>query len=307
MKVLVTGGAGFIGSHIVDALITKQHEVVIIDDLSSGFRELANPHAKLVVADIRSVEAQQTVRQFAPEAVVLAAAQMAVRKSMEDPRFDAEVNVVGQVNILEALPKSSPKPPHVVFFSTGGAMYGEQKVFPVNEEHAAPVSIYGTSKLAGELYVDFWKRVWGLTATILRPGNVYGPRQNPHGEAGVVAIFAKKLLAGEAPTIFGDGTITRDYVYVKDVVAAVMTSIEKKVEGTFNIGTSVETSVKEIFDHVAELCGSKITPQYGSYRPGDSLRVSIDPSKAKKVFGWVPQYGIAKGLAETVEWFKNNR
>jgi UDP-glucose 4-epimerase len=308
MKVLVTGGAGFIGSHIVDALVAKGHEILVVDDLSSGDRSQVNKQATLVVADIRSVEAQQSVRSFAPEVVVLAAAQMAVKKSMDDPRFDVDVNIVGQVNVLEALPKNAAKPPHVVFFSTGGAMYGAQKTFPADEKTPAePESIYGTSKLAGELYMNFWRRIWGITLTIVRPGNVYGPRQNPHGEAGVVAIFAKKIIAGESPIINGDGSITRDYIYVKDVVAAVLASIENRAQGTFNIGTGRETSVLEIFNHIRELCGTSVKPVHGAHRPGDSLRVSIDPGLAKRTFGWAPEYSIAKGLAETVEWFKNNR
>lgn len=303
-KVIVTGGAGFIGSHITDLLINAGHEVFVIDDLSSGSLENLNKKAGFHKLDIRSEECRQLITQIAPDYLVHTAAQMSVRNSMTDPAFDTSVNVYGIINILQAFQNS--KLPHFVFLSTGGAIYGEQESYPASEEHKKePSSVYGLAKYVSELYLDLWCREFGLKYSALRLGNVYGPRQNPHGEAGVVAIFYRKLLNGEIPMINGSGEQTRDFVYVKDVARAVFTALEQKAEGTFNIGTARETSVNELYRIISDTSGVvNIKPEYGPAKAGEQLRSCIAIDKALKVFSWAPEYDINSGLKETAEWFK---
>jgi len=303
-KVVVTGGAGFIGSHVVDAFLERGDTVTVIDDLSSGRRENVAAAARLHVADIRDAAAREVVRAATPDIVVHAAAQMSVRRSMDEPVFDTQVNVAGLVNILDALRGGTL--PHVIFCSTGGAIYGEQERFPADEDHPLqPASVYGLAKRVGELYLDFWARSFGLTFTALRLGNVYGPRQSPHGEAGVVAIFCERMLRGEVPVINGTGEQTRDFVFVGDVVRAVVAAAERRIPGVFNIGTGRETSVNEVHHLLAEALG--VPPERKTLVPakaGEQLRSCISPARAAAVFGWRPELSAAAGLRATATWFR---
>ena len=306
-KVVVTGGAGFIGSHIVDALTDAGHVVSVIDDLSSGQKENLNLNkVDLRIFDIRSKETRDYLRQIKPDIVVHAAAQMSVRNSMEDPAFDTSVNVYGLVNLLQAF--KGEEPPFFVFLSTGGAIYGEQEIFPATEEHKiAPTSVYGLAKYVSELYLDLWRREFSLKCVALRLGNVYGPRQNPHGEAGVVAIFYKKLFKGETPLINGSGEQTRDFIYVADVVSAVSAVIESRTEGVFNIGTARETSVNDLYAKIRQTSLVDIAADRGPSKAGEQMRSCISVDKANKAFSWQPAYDLDKGLKETAHWFKSEK
>jgi len=304
-KVLVTGGAGFIGSHIVDALCAEGCDVRVIDDLSSGSRNNVPKSVTIETADIRSSQCADLVRTFAPDVIVHAAAQISVRRSMEEPSFDADVNVVGLVNILTQL-RDRPKT-RMVFLSTGGAIYGEQDVFPATESHPVrPESVYGLAKWVGEEYLGFWSRVWGVKSTVLRLANVYGPRQNPHGEAGVVAIFSRGLLNGKPLVINGTGKQTRDFVFVEDVARAVRACVIKEHPGVFNIGTGVETTVNTLVDSLRRATDTNGNVSYGPAKPGEQMRSCIDPSRAKATFGWAPSVTLDQGVARTVEWFRAN-
>lgn len=302
-RILVTGGAGFIGSHIVERFLNGGHTVTVIDNLSSGTRKNLFPGVKFVEIDIRDKKVRDVLRETAPEIVVHTAAQMSVRMSMEDPTFDADVNVVGLVNLLQGFDPAAL--PFFVFLSTGGAIYGEQDTFPADESHALkPASIYGLAKRVGEMYLEFWSRELGLKHAALRLGNVYGPRQNPHGEAGVMAIFNKKLIAGEVPTINGSGEQTRDYVYVKDVARAVENVALKGVQGIYNIGTGRETSVNTLFRMIVKSLGKEVEPKHGEAKQGEQMRSSIDASAALKAFNWKPEVSLEAGCQETSDWFR---
>lgn len=303
-KVVVTGGAGFIGSHIVDKLLARKHEVHIIDDLSSGTRDnLAHiPNVNLHVLDIRSQEAKLAVERLAPDFVVHAAAQVSVRISMDQPALDTDLNVTGLVNILSAL--KDRKGTHVVFLSSGGAIYGEQVAFPAKEDHPIkPESVYGLSKRVGEEYLEFWSRTWGVTSTSLRLSNVYGPRQNPHGEAGVVAIFCERLLAGKSITVNGTGEQTRDFVYVEDVAEAVGRAVDTRCVGEFNIGTSKETSITYLAEQLRALTAPTAEISYSEAKPGEQMRSCIDNSSAKAKLSWSPKVDFEQGLRQTVNWY----
>jgi UDP-glucose 4-epimerase len=303
VKVLVTGGAGFIGSHVCDAFQRAGHEVIALDNLSSGKRENLDPRVRLAVMDIRSSEAAELIRSERPQVLCHLAAQMDVRRSVEDPRFDAEANILGMLNLLEAARVSGVK--KVIFSSTGGAIYGEQDVFPAPESHATrPVSPYGVSKASGELYLGYYKAQYGLDYVALRYANVYGPRQNPHGEAGVVAIFSQRLVAGQACTIFGDGGQTRDFVFGPDVARANLLAFEKDYVGAINIGTGIETDINRLYALLAEAAGSTQPVTHAPGKPGEQRRSCIDPSLARKVLGWEPTVGVAEGLRKTVEFFR---
>ena len=303
-RALVTGGAGFIGSHIVDALVADGFEVAIIDDLSSGERTNLESDATLHELDIRSADAAKLVAEFQPDVFVHAAAQISVRASMEDPGFDTDVNIKGLVNLLTAFPVD--RQPHFVFLSTGGAIYGEQEQFPASESHACrPTSVYGLNKYLGEQYLSFWAREHGLKSIALRLANVYGPRQNPHGEAGVVAIFCQRLIAGEPTVIFGTGEQTRDFVFVKDVAAAARIACSQKIEGIFNIGTGIETSINQIYQEVRSTLNPDQEVAYEAAKAGEQLRSVIDPSLAKQTFGWESSVTISDGLRQTAEWFRD--
>lgn len=302
-KVVVTGGAGFIGSHIVDVLVRAGHQVAVIDNLSTGDRKNLAPGVVLHELDIRSREARELLMNLRPELVVHAAAQISVRLSMEDPAFDADVNVVGLVNLLQAFMKAPM--PQFIFLSTGGAIYGEQTEFPATESHRIqPTSIYGHAKRVGESYLEFWAREFGLRFCALRLANVYGPRQSPHGEAGVVAIFLKRLFEGKVPVINGSGEQTRDFVYVEDVADAVLRVFEKGVTGTFNIGTARETSVNELYQELTAAAGCSVTAQHAPAKAGEQMRSCIDPTLAKRTFGWSATRSLEEGLTLTAAWFK---
>ena len=304
-KIVVTGGAGFVGSHVVEELIGQGgHELHVIDDLSSGTVDNLFPQVTFHKLDIRSEKLPELLLAINPDAIVHTAAQMSVRLSMEDPVFDTDVNVKGLVNILHAF--KGKKMPYLAFTSTGGAIYGEQDSFPAPETHPIrPASVYGLAKRVSELYLDLWARVYGLRFAALRLGNVYGPRQNPHGEAGVVAIFCKKILAGQGCTINGSGEQTRDFVYVKDVARAIVLAVSGKVCGTFNIGTGKEASVNELYSMISESLASKAKAAYGPPAAGEQMRSCIDASLALKTFGWKPLVTVKEGIQKTADWFRH--
>lgn len=301
-SICVTGGAGFIGSHLVEAFLDRGHRVLVIDDLSSGRRENLPPEAELQVLDIRSREAVDRLTAGGIDLLVHQAAQMDVRRSVADPVFDAEVNVAGTLNLLEAARKGGVR--QVLFASTGGAIYGEQEVHPAPEDHPArPLSPYGVAKLAVERYLFYYSREYGLSATCLRYANVYGERQNPHGEAGVVAIFSKLLVEGRPVTIHGDGLQTRDYIHVSDVVQANLAAAGRAGFHIYNVGTGVETSVVELYRQLAEAAGSELEPRHGPAQPGEQRRSSVDASRARDELGLPPPLALAEGLSRTLDWF----
>jgi UDP-glucose 4-epimerase len=305
MRILVTGGAGFIGSHVTDALVAAgTHEVAIIDDLSTGKRERLNPGARFYHANIRNAdEVRMTIDREKPEVIVHLAAQMDVRRSVSDPAFDAEVNLIGLINLMECGRQNGLR--RVIFSSTGGAIYGEQEAFPCDENHPKrPVSPYGVAKMATEAYLFFYKVQYGIDYVALRYANVYGPRQDPHGEAGVVAIFCGRLLEGKPCTIFGDGGQTRDYVYVGDVVRANVAALGANVSGAINIGTGVETSVQKLYETIAGAAGSTAKAIHAPARPGEQLRSVISPALAARELNWRPEVALKDGLARTFAFFK---
>lgn len=304
MKILVTGGAGFIASHVVDAMIAAGHSVAVLDDLSSGKRENLNPEAAFHLVDLRDAAAVAEVfRREQPEVLCHHAAQMDVRRSVADPPFDAEVNVVGLLNLMEQGRRNGLR--RVLFASTGGAIYGEQDVFPCPETHPTnPLSPYGVAKLASERYLYFYQAQYDIGWVALRYANVYGPRQNPHGEAGVVAIFAERLLRGEEPVINGDGKQTRDYVFVGDLVRANMLALVSDYSGPLNLGTGIETDVNTLYGHIRDLCGSTAPEKHGPAKPGEQRRSVIDASLASRILGWKPRVALADGLHETIEFFR---
>ncbi len=306
MRILVTGGAGFIGSHTVDALVAAgTHEVSVLDSLSSGKREQVNPAARFYEADLRNADAIVPIlEREKPEVIYHLAAQMDVRRSVADPAFDAGINLVGFLNVMEAARRNGLK--RVVFASTGGAIYGEQEQFPCDEDHPRrPVSPYGVAKLATEAYLFFYKVQYEIDYVALRYANVYGPRQDPHGEAGVVAIFCGRMLGGMPSTIFGDGEQTRDYIFVGDVARANVAALGAKASDAFNIGTGVETSVNQLYRLLASAAGLKTPPSYAPARPGEQRRSVISPARAGQVLGWRPEVTLDDGLERTFKFFKD--
>jgi UDP-glucose 4-epimerase len=295
---IVTGGAGFIGSHVVDALLADGYSVTVIDDLSTGERSRVAGGADLRVLDIVELPALEAVfAEVQPRSVFHLAAQASVVASVEDPGRDCEVNVMGTLNVLEAAGRSGAP---VVFTSTGGALYGDEAPMPTPEDRIpAPLSPYGASKWAAEAYVNTWSLSSGIPHAVCRLGNVYGPRQNPHGEAGVVAIFTDHLYTGRAPKLYGHGKPTRDYVYVGDVVSALMTAAGRA--GTYNIATGVETDVSTIWRELSEAAGKQIEPELADLRPGELQHSRLDISRAERDLGWRPEVPIAQGLRLTYE------
>lgn len=303
MKIMVTGGAGFIGSNLVDAFIARGEEVVVVDNLYTGRMENLHPQAKFYLMDIRSPELAKIFAHEGIDVVCHQAAQMDVRKSVDDPVFDAEVNVLGTLNLLQNAVQYQVK--RFLFASTGGAVYGEQDYFPADEEHPTrPCSPYGITKLTVEKYLYYYHLVFGLNYTILRYANVYGPRQNPLGEAGVVAIFVKKMLTHEQPIINGDGKQTRDFVYVGDVVNANLLALEKELTDIFNVGTGIETDVNTIFHEINRLVGNNVPEKHGPAKEGEQLRSVISFEKTKRLLGWEPKVSLTEGLQHTIAFFK---
>jgi UDP-glucose 4-epimerase len=305
LKILVTGGAGFIASQIADAFIEEGHTVFVLDNLSSGFERNINPRANFIKADIRDKGISELFEKEKFDVVNHHAAQMDVRRSVADPAFDADTNIIGTINLLQNAVKNNVK--KFMFASTGGAVYGEQEYFPADEKHpTSPLSPYGISKLAVEKYLFFYSAQYKLNYSILRYANIYGPRQNPHGEAGVVAIFSKKLLSGEQPLINGDGKQTRDYTFVKDVVKANLLALTDHTSDIYNIGTGKETDVNELFNMINGLIGKGQVEKHGPAMPGEQMRSVITSQKLKDRFGWSPSTSLMDGLKNTVEYFKNN-
>lgn len=299
----LTGGAGFIGSHLADAFTAAGHRVVVIDDLSTGREENLPAGVDLHRLDIRSPEAARVVEGSGAQVLVHQAAQIDVRRSTEDPAFDAQVNVVGSLNLLEACRRGGVR--QVIFASTGGAIYGEQERFPADEDHPTrPLSPYGVAKLAVERYLYAYHAAYALDVVCLRYANVYGERQNPHGEAGVVAIFLHRLLAGEVPTINGDGLQTRDYVHVSDVVRANLAALGRSGFETFNVGTGVETSVVDLYGQLQRSAGIELAPLHGPAKAGEQRRSSIDSARLRRRLGVPEPLSLAAGLDRTAAWFK---
>jgi len=297
LRALVTGGAGFIGSHVAEGLLARGDEVTILDDLSDGRRENVPAGARLVEGDIRDPAA--VFAEAKPELCYHLAAQKDVRISVARPDHDAELNVIGTIRVLEAAREHDAQ---IVFSSTGGAMYGECDEPATEDKKPEPLAPYGTSKLAGEEYLATYNRLYGTRHVSLRLGNVYGPRQDPHGEAGVVAIFFSRLLGGETPKIFGDGKQTRDYIFVGDVVRATLAS--KGVDGgVFNVGTGRETSVVELLELCVRVAGKEVEPEFAPARAGELQRSVLDPGRAVDELGWRPERSLEEGLRETWEWF----
>lgn len=299
---LVTGGAGFIGSHLVDALVGRGDRVTVIDDLSTGNRANLNPGARFEALDIRSPAAAQLLLELRPDAVCHLAAQMSVSRSVAEPLVDADVNVIGALNILAAAREAGSR---LVFSSTGGALYGDAEVMPTPETHPAwPVSPYGVAKLAFEHYLHAFAVQHGVGYTALRYANVYGPRQNPHGEAGVVAIFCSRLLAGQEAVINGDGEATRDYVHVRDVVRANLLALDAGRLGHYNVGTGRQVTVNRLFELLATALGSAAGARHGPPRPGDQKTSALDTALIERELGWRPEVSLEDGLADTAAWFR---
>jgi UDP-glucose 4-epimerase len=309
MKILVTGGAGFIASHIVDELIRKGNKVVVVDNLSTGKKENLNSEVSFYELNIEDKELKDVFEKEKPEAVFHLAAQIDVRKSTKDPIEDGKTNILGSLNIIENFIKTNKDldslHKKIIFTSTGGAIYGDVSIVPTPESYPEwPLSPYGIAKLSIDKYLNYYHKVLGLNFVSLRLGNVYGPRQNSKGEAGVVAIFCDKMLSGENPVINGSGEQTRDFVYVKDVIRAQILALESNENGFFNVGTGEENNINTIFRELKELISPDFKEIHGPSKPGEQKRSCLDFSKIKDKLGWEPEYNIEKGLKETVEWFK---
>ena len=302
MVVLVTGGAGFVGSHLVDALVAAGHETHIVDRHSAGDGRHVNSEAVLHLADIGSADLRRIVAEVAPDTIYHLAAQISVPMSGEEPISDANTNIIGSLNLLESA-RRLREPPKFVLISTGGAIYGDIGGASSASEDmlCRPISPYGASKLAAESYLPIYRNLCGLRYTIIRPGNVYGPRQTPRGGAGVVAIFAKAMLANEPVTIFGDGSSVRDYVYVSDLVQGILTAADSESSGPFNISSGVPTTVSQVFDTLRQRIDYEMEPHYANQRAADVQGIVLDVSRAKRELGWTPSTSFADGIAMTVD------
>jgi len=306
MNILVTGGAGFIGSNITDAYIKLGHNVIIIDNMSTGVKEYINPKAKFYKTDICDDNIGDIFRENKIDIINHHAAQIDLRKSVENPKFDINVNVIGSVNLLQNALKHGVK--KFIFASTGGAIYGEHDYFPADENHPTrPYAPYGINKLSVEKYLFYFNHVFGLDYIVFRYANVYGPRQNPHGECGVIAIFTDKILNGSEPLINGDGLQTRDYVFVDDVVNANVLALGNTKPAIYNVGTSKETDVNYIFSRINEFAGTKFAEKHGPAKKGEQMRSVLSYEKLKTELGWNPKTDIEAGLRATTEYFKNKK
>lgn len=304
MKILVTGGAGFIGSNIVDAYIEAGHEIAIVDNLTTGKHENLNSRATFFELDIRDKKLFEVIADFKPEVINHHAAQIDVRKSVSDPVYNAEVNELGTLNLLQSAVKVKVK--KIIFSSTGGALYGEvsQKSGADENHPQEPISPYAITKRSVEMYLYAYWKLYGLNFTVLRYGNVYGPRQDPLGEAGVIAIFCGKMIKGEAPTIYGDGKQLRDYVYAGDVAEINLIALERGENQIYNVGTGKGTSVNELFAVLKDIMRFKGDAAYAPARAGELFRSVLNGRKIKKELGWRPKTGIKKGLKRTLKWYK---
>jgi UDP-glucose 4-epimerase len=304
VKILVTGGAGFIASHVSDRLLALGHEVSIVDNLSTGKRANLPQAAKFHEVDIRDAALSDVFAADRPEVVIHHAAHADVTRSVRDPQYDASVNVLGSLNLLECCRSHGAR--KFIYASTGGALYGEPKYIPADEAHPIdPLSPYGVSKHVVEQYLFTYRANHGLEYTVLRYPNVYGPRQDPHGEAGVVAIFSLLLLTGKQPVIFGDGTKTRDYCNVADIVEANVLALGSPLSGTYNLGRGLEVSDLEVFEAVRAAVGSKTEPTYSPVRPGEVEHIALDASKAERELGWRWKIGLTDGVATAVDHYRN--
>jgi UDP-glucose 4-epimerase len=304
VRVLVTGGAGFIGSHVVDRLLADGHAVDVVDNLTTGRRDRVNPAARLHVCDLRDARLDTVVAAARPDVVVHLAAQAAVPRSVADPVFDASVNVLGTIALLEACRRARVR--RAIYASSGGAGYGDTDVLPTPEGHPLrPASPYGVSKITAEHYLECWAGLTGGCGLTLRLANIYGPRQDPAGEAGVIAIFTSRLLAGDACVVNGDGEQTRDYVYVSDVADAVARGVASaNAAGAVNIGTGAGTTVNELHRRLARLAGVNRAAEHAPAKPGEQRRSVLDPTRAKTLLGWSARTTLDEGLTQTVQWFR---
>lgn len=302
-RILVTGGAGFIASHVVDAYVAEGHEVAVLDNLSTGKREYLNPKVKFYEIDILDKNALPAVfDEFQPEVINHHAAHIQVGYSVQNPQFDAAVNILGLLNLMELAHKKGTVK-QVIMASTGGAMYGNKPVPFTEDMNAQPLSPYGVSKRAGELYLNYYYELYGIRYAVLRYSNVYGPRQNPHGESGVVSIFMEKILKGETPVINGEGNNTRDYVFVSDVAKANLLVLGTDKVGEWNVGTTTEISANEVFAKVKEAMHSDVAEQHGPARPGEQTRSSLNYGKIQHDFGWQPTVSFDEGVQRTAAFF----
>lgn len=304
MNILVTGGAGFIASHVTDAYVAEGHQVTVVDNLSTGKTEFVNPKATFKQADITDKDTiQAIIKEVKPEVINHHAAHIQVGNSVKDPQFDAENNIIALLHIMEAAKDVGVK--KVIMASTGGAMYGNKEV-PFNETmKEEPLSPYGVSKRSGELYLNYYKEQYGIPYIALRYSNVYGPRQNPHGESGVVAIFSEMLMSGKSPVINGDGTHTRDYVFVHDVARANVLALTSEYIGALNIGTNTEISTNEVFQKVVAALEMNIPEQHGPERPGEQVRSVLSYQKAQEILGWQPTVFFDEGVKQVASWYKS--
>ncbi|HEX7215313.1 MAG TPA: NAD-dependent epimerase/dehydratase family protein [Methylomirabilota bacterium] len=304
MKILVTGGAGFIGSHVVDAFLAAGHEVAVVDNLTTGDARNLDKRARLHAIDLRSARLAEVFEAERPEVVSHLAAQASVGRSVTDPLFDASVNVGGGLGLLECCRRFGVR--RIIYSSSGGAGYGDTDVIPTPETHPTlPISPYGITKVAMEHYVNAWSGIYGIGGISLRYANIYGPRQNPQGEAGVIAIFCHRLLTGQVPMINGDGEQTRDYTYVEDVAAANVRALERPdVTGPVNVCTGVETTVNELYRALVAAAGSKVAAEHAPARPGEQRRSCLSPALAERVLGWKPTVSLSEGLRRTFSYFQ---
>lgn len=302
MNILVTGGAGFIGSHIVDKFITKGHFVIIVDNLSTGKLENVNDRAKFCYMDILSLELETVFQEENIDIVIHHAAQIDVQKSLKDPVFDSTVNINGTINLLECCRKYNVRK---IIYASSAAVYGKPEYLPIDEKHPVrPTSFYGISKLTPENYLKVYKELYGLEYTILRYSNIFGPRQDVTGEGGVIAIFINKLLNGETPVIFGSGEQTRDFLYVEDVADANHKALYNGNGETINISTNTRISINQLYSELTKILKLNLKPQYSKIRPGDILHSSLDNEKAKKIINWQPKYKFIEGIEETIKYYK---